>query len=268
MEFDRNRCYTALNADELKQGDKVIVARSLSLLKTAIEDTEKHIKTLEEINNEEFAFRFVVNNTTFPLAYLVERKENCTNCGKTECSAHSEHDDFKVAVCSNWIPKAEPKTEPKAEKKCETCRFVNCGFKDFNTKNECDRWEAEPKTEPRAEKCEDCIKAYTDYLCVANVYHDATGQACKNFEAEKKYRPFANTDELIEEWNKKLGCRDATGLVKPYIWVRSKFNKDHKGVLISNFFDTYVELNVVQCFLSRLFEEYTFLDGSVCGVEE
>ena len=40
MEFQRERVYTALNADELKQGDKVIVARSLSLLKTAIENTD------------------------------------------------------------------------------------------------------------------------------------------------------------------------------------------------------------------------------------
>ena len=89
---------------------------------------------------------------------------------------------------------------------------------------------------------------------------------------QKKYRPFRDTDELIKVWDAKY--RDAYGLERinngldmPHIWVRSKFNKDHKGCLITNFFDKYVLMNNQQCFLSRLFDEYTFLDGSVCGVE-
>ena len=260
MEFQRERVYTALNADELKQGDKVIVARSLSLLKTAIENTEKHIKTLEKINNEEFAFRFVVNNTTFPLAYLVERKENCTNCGKTECSAHSEHDDFKVAVCSNWIPKAEPKTEPKAEKKCETCRFVNCGFKDFNHDNNCDRWEAE-------KKCGDCT---ADEICVEGkkIYKDAS---CPYHRAEPHYRPFKDTDELIKVWGEKIGSTDYWGkgadLTMPLIWVRRK-EANTKGQLITNFGDSCVVVSGVLEGMQTLFTDFTFLDGSVCGVEE
>ena len=113
MEFDKSRVYTALNADELKQGDKVIVARSLSLLKTAIENAEKHIKTLEEVNDEGFAFRFVVDNTSFPIAYLIERKDNCTNCGNTDCPNYGYKDEYrKTLKCMKY----KPKTEPKAEK--------------------------------------------------------------------------------------------------------------------------------------------------------
>lgn len=38
MKFDKNRIYSAVNADELKPGDRVIVADSLASLKSKIED--------------------------------------------------------------------------------------------------------------------------------------------------------------------------------------------------------------------------------------
>ena len=37
MEFDKNKVYTALNADELKVGSKVIVANYLESLKAQVE---------------------------------------------------------------------------------------------------------------------------------------------------------------------------------------------------------------------------------------
>lgn len=81
MEFDKSRVYTALNADELKVGDKVYVADSLSDLKRLVEmnmsNCERKLKAIRkdyEIN------RFVVENPDFNeyaynLAYLVERAE-------------------------------------------------------------------------------------------------------------------------------------------------------------------------------------------------
>ena len=173
MEFDKSKVYSAVNADELHEGDKVIVAYSLSYLKHCVE-CDECMDEIVSILSDDNQNRFLISGSrTFALAYLVER--------------------------------------------AETPELTSLG----------------------------------------------NGQ----YIERKHYRPFYNTDELIEEWDKKLGYRDPTGLAKPYIWVRSKFNKDHKGCLITNFFGKYIMMNNQQCFLSRLFDEYTFLDGSPCGVE-
>lgn len=78
MEFDKSRVYTALNADELKVGDKVYVADSLSDLKRLVEmnmsDCERKLKA---IRKEYENFRFFVKTPNlkvgYNLAYLVER---------------------------------------------------------------------------------------------------------------------------------------------------------------------------------------------------
>lgn len=74
MEFDKSRVYTALNADELKVGSKVIVADNISLLKSSLE--ERNVQTLESIRDESYACRFINNkNIPFLFAYLVEEPE-------------------------------------------------------------------------------------------------------------------------------------------------------------------------------------------------
>lgn len=203
MEFNKNRVFTSLNADELRAGDKVIVSYNLYGLKEQVKMfTESVIDVIEVIQDEDYFNRFKIKHgESFPLAYLVERAENCTNCGAEPCGYRANHDseDNKINKCPLWF---QPKTEQKAE---------------------------------------------------------------------PHYRPFKDTDELIKEWDEKFYLNFKPShdpLTMPLIWVRSKFNKDHKGVLISNYFGEYVELGKVQCFLSRLFDEYVFLDGSICGVEE
>lgn len=201
MEFDKSRVYTALNADELKAGDKVIVADDMASLRTNVEDNQEPFVLMEVLIEDERARFRAKKYTAFNdwlLAYLVERKENCTNCGNYDdvfCSGVVElKKDKKLHRCAEYKPKTEPKTEPH-------------------------------------------------------------------------YRPFKDTDELIKVWGEKAKATPPV-LDMPYIWVRSKFNKAHKGCLITNFFGIYVLMNNQQCFLSRLFDEYTFLDGSPCGVEE
>ena len=93
-------------------------------------------------------------------------------------------------------------------------------------------------------------------------------------EHEKKhYRPFNNCDELIEHW-----CDVILGIFKaeeyrPNIWVKHK----HYGVenLITAFDNdnesiggSCVFIQDMWCDMAELFEQYTFLDGSPCGVEE
>lgn len=80
MEFDRSRVYTSVNADELKAGDKVIVADSLGFLRQEVE-RGKYIEPLRKVLDESHLQRFKTpSGADWGLAYLVERKENCTNC--------------------------------------------------------------------------------------------------------------------------------------------------------------------------------------------
>ena len=109
MEFDRNRVHTALNADELKAGDKVIVANTLKDLKSAV-DTALYVYELTDILTESSEDRFFVNDRCYLLAYLVEIRENCTNCGCVHCWYREKHgiDEQRLHTCSRRI---EPKTE-------------------------------------------------------------------------------------------------------------------------------------------------------------
>lgn len=128
MEFDKSRVYTSLNADELKRGDKVFVANSLNSLKRFVEKMlEKpdglnpngiYVKTIYRIRDFKSDYRFDVKPSnparpSYPYAYLVERAENCTNCGSTCGYADENHHALQCSRCDNWQPKAEPKTEKK-----------------------------------------------------------------------------------------------------------------------------------------------------------
>lgn len=74
MEFDKSRVYTALNADELKVGSRVIVADTLSGLKQAVE--EETIRTLKSVSGENYGCRFLASNGVgYFLAYLVSEPE-------------------------------------------------------------------------------------------------------------------------------------------------------------------------------------------------
>lgn len=80
MKFDVNKVFTALNADELKMGDKVILADDISTLKTLV-DREENIVIIDHIGDEDVACRFSYfwkeNDEEYAhaLAYLVRRKE-------------------------------------------------------------------------------------------------------------------------------------------------------------------------------------------------
>jgi hypothetical protein len=252
MEFQRERVYTALNADELKPGDKVIVADNLADLKKEVEKGNVH--EIEDILSDCVNERFgVCGMANYALAYLVER------------------------------------AEPKTEHDCQSCKYKNCGFKDFNTKNECDRWEAEVKAEmpelislgngqyvekPKTIECADCAKSKNGGrgTCVLTEEY-----GCDDYEpkteprAEKKYRPFANTDELIKVWeqnHRELYPRPAGTM--PLIWVQAK--NEYKTKLLITGYDQrsntvrYAEGD--ECDMKDLFEYFEFLDDSPCGVEE
>ena len=74
MEFDKSKVYTALNADELKIGSKVIVADSMFSLRQLV-DKDGYIEVLEDIESDDAVKRFVIDNIRWNLAYLISEPE-------------------------------------------------------------------------------------------------------------------------------------------------------------------------------------------------
>lgn len=236
MEFTKEHVYTALNADELKPGDKVITARCMADLKTWVEaDAEPNVIELiqDETNTNRFTCKCFGSNKTYdtPLAYLVERKENCTNCGAIYTCAFQVREYPELEKCKNW----KPKTEQKAEQK-EMC--LNC--KSYNKVND-----------------------FRDCTLVNN----PTG-ACPHYEAEPHYRPFKDTDELIKVWSNKCPAHNHRdrGLTMPLIWVREK-GCEKSADLITCYGSKGITVRGKGMYFDTLFTMFEFLDGTPCGVE-
>lgn len=79
MEFDKSRVYTALNAEELKVGSKVIVANNINSLKCKVQRTifnECDIMEVKNIFDESNERRFQLTcKGAYPLAYLISEPE-------------------------------------------------------------------------------------------------------------------------------------------------------------------------------------------------
>ena len=74
MEFDKSRVYTALNAEELKIGSKVVVADTLRDLKERVEGG--YVQTLTNIRDDDCINRFEVDSSSiYSIAYLISEPE-------------------------------------------------------------------------------------------------------------------------------------------------------------------------------------------------
>ena len=74
MEFDRSRVYTALNADELKPGSKVIAANNIDSLKCKVHNGDEIIK-VSEILEASYERRFQLDcKGAYPFVCLVTLK--------------------------------------------------------------------------------------------------------------------------------------------------------------------------------------------------
>ena len=86
---------------------------------------------------------------------------------------------------------------------------------------------------------------------------------------EKKYRPFKDCKELCDFWYKKTAV-NVPSYAMPLIWVKRK--SANCTMLITAFNDdTSISVavgNIVIYTLAGLLKEFTFLDGTPCGVEE
>lgn len=81
MKFDKAKVFTAVNADELKKGDKVVLAPTMHQLKIFVE--KDFVSTLEGIASKDEVYRFQAmykgDLITSAFAYLVEHKGENTS---------------------------------------------------------------------------------------------------------------------------------------------------------------------------------------------
>lgn len=74
MEFNKSKVYTALNAEEVRDGSKVVFADSLKDLKEYVKD--ECFDTLESVRGEDQSERFVrKGGIAFALCYLVDEPQ-------------------------------------------------------------------------------------------------------------------------------------------------------------------------------------------------
>lgn len=75
MEFDKSKVFTAVNADELRPGSKVICSDIYGELKELVEQ-DLQVKTLKEIGHGYCQYRFITgDDLQYNLAYLVSEPE-------------------------------------------------------------------------------------------------------------------------------------------------------------------------------------------------
>ena len=111
---------------------------------------------------------------------------------------------------------------------------------------------------------------YKDAEWIDSKYPHFDDTCCEfRVKPEKKWRPFKNIQELKQAWDAKRSPLVHPELEEHFIWIRDKkrpditrlitgFNGGRKCVAIAGEWRT----------LEALFDEYEFLDGSPCGVEE
>lgn len=87
---------------------------------------------------------------------------------------------------------------------------------------------------------------------------------------EKKYRPYKDTEEMIDDFFSR-GC---TPRELPLIWIKAKNSKLNLGKAIFQFAENAVYvaselgyMGILTLSMPQLLEEYTYLDGTPCGVE-
>ena len=123
-------------------------------------------------------------------------------------------------------------------------------------------------------------KTYYDTLVgidpTSEVYRFKTGAACSSVYAlfylveepeKKKLRPYRDTDEMVDHF-----CRHFNLIPQdhrlPTLWIKNDYNKYLITRVNENTVTLCVENDVYTFSLSVLAEDYTWLDGSPCGIKE
>lgn len=82
---------------------------------------------------------------------------------------------------------------------------------------------------------------------------------------EKQYRPYNDTDEMVADFKKRFNA-DCPEYELPLIWIEDRASKAKS--LITDFYKCMISTSDLSASLSKLFNYFTYLDGSPCGMEE
>lgn len=88
---------------------------------------------------------------------------------------------------------------------------------------------------------------------------------------EKNYRPYKDTNEMIEDFKNRYNSYGgwsgkSNPMYCPLIWLKDKDNG--QIYLVRSFWNDKVFLGISDFSLDFIFEQYTYLDGLPCGIEE
>ena len=94
---------------------------------------------------------------------------------------------------------------------------------------------------------------------------------------EKKFRPYKDTDEMIEDFKRRYSSYGGWSgkdnpMYNPMIWVKAKGAEKNKYLITRFHENTNVTMNfgrdVYTASLPVLLDDYTYLDGTPCGIGE
>lgn len=121
--------------------------------------------------------------------------------------------------------------------------------------------------------CRECTRFSFCGIAKHKESHSACTKFIQNKFKEKHYRPYKDCYELINAWKSKTDF-GSTDYAMPQIWLKEK---DSTISMITDFrchkldgeiLGSWVTLDGENYNMQELFEEYTFLDDSPCGVKE
>lgn len=96
-------------------------------------------------------------------------------------------------------------------------------------------------------------------------------------ESKEKFRPYKDTDEMIEDFKKRYNSYGGWSgkdnpMYNPMIWIKAKGAEKNKYLITRFHENTNVTMNfnqdVFTTGLPTLLDDYTYLDGTPCGIKE
>ena len=82
------------------------------------------------------------------------------------------------------------------------------------------------------------------------------------------YRPYKDTEEMIADFKKRFNAK-VPPYAMPMIWVKRKDDSDIAKLITEfGYSCVWLSINPVGITMSKLFQDYAYLDGSPCGIKE
>lgn len=81
---------------------------------------------------------------------------------------------------------------------------------------------------------------------------------------EDKYRPYKDTDEMISDWKERFVAKDWPSHSMPLIWLMCGETRS----FVTDYLPDSVYAFSTSLTMQDIYEDYTYLDGSPCGMKE